>query len=93
MKFQVNKCWFCVKQIIADVEEIMEIKLQSKGNIFLADLERYAFDNIFSDDKRIKQILLNLISNALKFTCNGTITIKVRTLDKTHLPEYIGCFP
>lgn len=34
---------------------------------------------IHSDDKRYKQILFNLISNAIKFTFKGSITVKVTT--------------
>lgn len=31
---------------------------------------------IFSDKKRLKQVILNLVSNAIKFTTNGTITVR-----------------
>ncbi|UZK66679.1 PAS domain S-box protein [Sphingomonas sp. M1-B02] len=37
---------------------------------------------LVGDSGRLRQILLNLLSNAVKFTCDGTVTTRVRLLDR-----------
>jgi len=39
---------------------------------------------ICSDEQRFKQVLLNLLSNALKFTKEGSVTIDVQLLEATN---------
>lgn len=46
----------------------------------IKDIEPTLNELIFADQKRLKQILFNLIGNAIKFTQRGSITIKVRKL-------------
>lgn len=38
---------------------------------------------IYADQKRIKQILMNLLSNSLKFTAQGSISIKFNIEEET----------
>ncbi len=53
-----------------------------KENVsFKFDIDPGLDKEIISDDLRIKQILFNLLSNAFKFTKNGTITLKVVLLN------------
>lgn len=42
---------------------------------------------IHSDQRRIKQVLMNLMSNALKFTQRGQITVNANIVDKEPEPE------
>jgi signal transduction histidine kinase len=37
---------------------------------------------IYTDKKRMKQVILNLVSNAIKFTFEGSITVKVDIIEQ-----------
>jgi signal transduction histidine kinase len=71
---------FNLKRLLQDVNELMMINAQKKGLVlsikYEFDLEQYFMGDVF----RLKQILLNLIGNALKFTEKGFVAIHVSQL-------------
>ncbi len=69
---------FSLFQAIADVESILTAQAQAKNLYFKFDYEFPLPKNVRSDETRLKQILFNLISNAIKFTHRGGIDIGVR---------------
>jgi signal transduction histidine kinase/PAS domain-containing protein len=75
MPLQVSR--FKIPELVNEVRaELEPIILRSKLNVTI-DLPR-DLRTISSDRQKVKQILLNLLSNALKFTHQGTITISAR---------------
>jgi len=65
------------------VEEIMDMfsqKTSAKGLALLYDIDYTLPTQIIGDSLRIKQVLINLISNAIKFTHNGEIFLKINLL-------------
>lgn len=68
---------FNVKQLLDEVVDIMRLKLDSKGLQLVYDTQVDAQTNHTGDPFRLKQILYNLLGNAIKFTDKGTITLKV----------------
>ena len=54
---------------------------QSKGLRLILEIDRDMPANLMGDSSRIRQILANLLGNAIKFTDSGTITVTVRHLD------------
>lgn len=62
--------------IVADVESVIAHRARDKGLSFSVEIEYPIPEFILSDPTRLKQILLNLCSNAIKFTQKGQITIR-----------------
>ena len=67
---------FEVKQMAEDVASTVGALVEKKGNTFVLRLGE-SVGTMHSDVTRVRQVLLNLLSNAAKFTENGTITLAV----------------
>lgn len=83
-KLRLNLENINIPEIIAEIRNLIEFQVQQKNINFEVEGENLVFSKIFSDSNRLKQILLNLLSNALKFTHHGTI--KIRIEDLTEFP-------
>jgi len=73
-KVELNLSEFPVINLIEEVVSIIQPTVKSVGNSLLIK----SYDNLgslYSDRQKIKQILLNLLSNATKFTIRGVITL------------------
>lgn len=62
----------------------MEILAQNKGLSFSATSDPKLPKELFGDDRRLKQILINLIGNAIKFTKQGEVQVSLQVLDSEH---------
>jgi PAS domain S-box-containing protein len=74
-------------QIIVDVLSVVQVRAKQKGLSLEVD---YAFPlpvTIHTDPARLRQVLTNLIGNAVKFTERGVVRITVRS---TRLPDGSG---
>ena len=68
-----------VKQIITEMMSLIEFQATEKHIELFFDCECENIFPIFSDITRIKQILLNLLSNALKFTHKGFVKVSLKS--------------
>ncbi|WP_372762711.1 ATP-binding protein [Pseudoalteromonas sp.] len=67
-----------VVRLLHDVESIIAPLAQQKKLAFTINYQLPLPHTIYSDVTRLKQILINIASNAVKFTEQGTVTIKAR---------------
>lgn len=75
-QIELNNFTIDVYDLIMDVSQMFKPQVEEKGLEFICECERN-IGFIFSDENRIKQIVKNLLSNALKFTSKGEIKLKV----------------
>ena len=63
--------------IINDLYNMISIRAEDKGLELVFDIDPSLPKGYYGDDKRIRQIILNLLTNAVKYTKKGTVTLKV----------------
>ncbi len=64
---------------VADVLTLLAPKASEANNILQADIAADAVLALRGDRLRLRQIMFNLLGNAIKFTRDGAITLRVRT--------------
>jgi two-component system sensor histidine kinase EvgS len=61
----------------SEFERIFSLRLSEKGVKFILEISSGTPSGIYVDDARLRQIILNLVGNAVKFTEKGSIRLKV----------------
>lgn len=74
-KLLLNPNRFTLQEIAERIKAIFAMQIANKGLEFQLVVDEKSPVDLFADDTRIQQILLNLISNAIKFTNQGFIRI------------------
>jgi two-component system sensor histidine kinase/response regulator len=78
-KLELDYMSFDLRKSLIDVTKILAIKAQQKGMEFIFDVSPEVPVNVVGDPARLRQILVNLIGNAIKFTETGEIEVNIRT--------------
>ncbi len=79
-RLELESIPFEVGQLVEDVLELLAERAQAKGLELVLDVSPEVPARVEGDPVRLRQVLLNLISNAIKFTSHGEVTVRVRLL-------------
>jgi signal transduction histidine kinase/ActR/RegA family two-component response regulator len=78
----LEKIPFQLKELVSEVSTVNQIKAADKGITLKVKFDPDLPDRVIGDPLRLTQILNNLVSNAVKFTHHGGVTIEVLLAQK-----------
>ncbi len=74
-----------VEAMLRAVVKMIKVRAESKKLYFDLDIDETTPKRLYGDDGKIRQIILNLLTNAVKYTDDGGFTLKVLVTDRTDL--------
>ncbi len=77
-KMNLNYQQVDIAEIINELRDVFSIEAERKGIALEVDVQEGLPQWLYFDEVRLRQILLNVINNALKFTKEGSVRIEVR---------------
>ena len=83
-RVQLEESDFDLGTMVRDVTDMMRIRAESKGLHLLLDQSSQFPRYIHSDEARLRQILINFIGNAVKFTEQGGVNVRLGTKQNEH---------
>ena len=68
---------YSIASLISEIVNMIMLRAQDKGLEFNVELDPSIPSELYGDEVRIKQILINLLNNAVKYTREGSVTLHV----------------
>jgi len=82
-KIRIEQAEFSIRNCIDAVTQMVRAIVVEKGLVLNVDIPEEIPQVVVGDQLRVKQILLNLVGNAVKFTAKGQINVTAQTLEQT----------
>ena len=76
---ELEQTAFNLPQVLQELGEMFEMRARSRGLLFELELNRNLASCIKADSGKLRQILINLLGNAAKFTREGGFTLRAKT--------------
>ncbi|HZX31076.1 MAG TPA: ATP-binding protein [Rhodocyclaceae bacterium] len=78
-RLQLESAPFDLGGMVRDVTDMMTVRAKEKGLTLLIDQSSEFPRYIVGDESRLRQVLINLVGNAIKFTAEGGVTVRLGT--------------
>ncbi len=80
-KLELERIEFGLRETIEETIEIFAARAHSKGLQLRSVVDSAVPNSVRSDPMRLRQVLINLVGNAIKFTESGEVLVRVKALD------------
>ena len=79
----VDKNTFDLFHLLKNLDEMLELQAKKKGLQLVFDCHPNLPQYIETDESKLRQVLINILGNAIKFTTEGGVTLRVKLADET----------
>lgn len=79
-RLAINPVDFDLRNCVAGAANLLRPKAREKGLWISVSFEENLPERMFGDDGRLRQILVNLVGNAVKFTAKGGVAVKISSV-------------
>ena len=73
---------YSLSSLIKDIYSMIGFKAETKGLDFIVNVDSNLPSVLVGDEIRIKQILINLLNNAVKYTLRGSVTFEIKLMSR-----------
>lgn len=73
-----------LSDVIVDVINMVQLKAAEKGLTLRMNVDKTTPEKLYGDEMRLRQIMLNILNNAIKYTEKGSVTLQV-SYERTEL--------
>ncbi|MBM1220234.1 PAS domain S-box protein [Ponticoccus sp. SC2-23] len=80
-KLRIDARRFDLVALLREVIDSQDARARENGNVITLTPPDSSLHHVWGDEGRIRQIMVNLVGNAVKFTANGTITLEAECHD------------
>ncbi len=82
-KRQLELHLISLRTFLSEIIEMIRLRADAKGLRLLLEVDHDLPDNITTDEKSLRQVLVNLLGNAIKFTAQGEVRLRVHRRQRT----------
>jgi len=79
-KMKLEETDFVLNKIVDHVLSVLSTRIDDKGITIVKDIPEDTITQLYGDSTKLRQIFLNLLGNAVKFTSHGEIKISLKTI-------------
>lgn len=76
-KMEIVEARYYLSSVLNDVANMIQVKADQKELDFLIEVDEKLPDELYGDETRIRQVIVNILNNAVKYTKQGSVTFIV----------------